>query len=118
MPIINVTELLQSTSLLTAEKGRELYNEIVNKLALYTKLTIDFTDYDFLSTSFLNNSFGQLALDKGWNYQKMRSILDIIGLDEDDLDEVDLAVFNAMSKRSLMEKGIDVQEFYAKHLAY
>lgn len=118
MITINVISILSSNSLLTAEKGKELLSAIEKGLNSSSSIIIDFSGFSFLSSSFLNNSFGQLALDRNWEFDTLKKHIQFNGIDEDDLEEIELAVFNALSRRNLINKGIDPQAFYSAHLAY
>jgi hypothetical protein len=117
MKTITVTELLETTCLLAPEKGALLASEIRNSLGFFSHaVVVDFAGYQFLSSAFLNHAFGQLCIDEDWDIEDFRKKISVKGLDEDDLNELELAIDNAEVRRKLMKKGIDPEEYYSRRI--
>jgi hypothetical protein len=110
---IIVVKLLETPCLLALEKGKLLEGEIRKALASAKSVSVDFTDYEFLSSAFLNHAFGQLCIDLDWDVDMFRHKVRIVGLDEDDAGELALAIDNAQTRRSLIKRGINPKEYYA-----
>ncbi len=107
---IKVVNLLNSPCLLASEKGVSLSEEIKINLAKYNKVKVDFSGYKFISSTFLNNAFGQLCIELSMSKEEFNENIFIIGLDEDDEDEIELTIENAQMKRKLIDKDIDFKE--------
>lgn len=120
MRTINVVDMLRTTALLTSEKGIELYNEILNCLntGQNERLRLDFKDYEYISSTFLNRSFGKLCVIKNWNFEEMKKNLIILNLSEDDMEDVELAILNANEREKLISKGIDLSQHYSSVYNY
>lgn len=113
MKNIIVVRLLETPCLLAPEKGKLLADEIRKALASSKSVSVDFADYEFLSSAFLNHAFGQLCIDLDWHADVFHQKVQIVGLDEDDADELELAIDNAQTRRSLIKRGINPKEYYA-----
>ncbi len=110
---ILVVKLLETPRLLAPEKGKLLADEIRKVLASTKTISVDFTDYEFLSSAFLNHAFGQLCIDLDWHADVFHQKVKIVGLDQDDAEELELAIDNAQTRRSLIKRGINPKEYYA-----
>lgn len=116
MKTIKVTEVVRNPCLLAPDKGAQLASEIRKALRRSPKVEVDFSGYEFLSSSFLNQAFGQLCLDLDWDAKAFFRKLKITGLQEDDLDELELAIDNAQTRRTLVKKGISPQQYFSTRL--
>lgn len=116
MKTIKVVEVVGNPCLLAPDKGTQLASEIQKSLRRNSKVGVDFAGYEFLSSSFLNQAFGQLCLDLDWDTKAFFRKVKVIGLQEDDLEELKLAVDNAQTRRTLVKKGISPQEYFAARL--
>lgn len=120
MKNIIVVDLLKSPVLLSAEKGELLFEAIKKALKSKTKgkVVINFEGYRFMSSTFLNNAFGQLCIDLNFSEKNIKDKLEISGLNSDDEDDLELAVSNAQLRKRLIEDNVNVQEFYASFMNY
>lgn len=118
MATIKVIELIGDGSLLASDKGIRLYNAIRDQLKAGHKVEVDFTGYEYLSSTFLNHSLGQITIDFGMDPKKFSERIDVVGLNEDDISDAQLSVQNADHRRRLLEKGIDPQTYYSTHVSY
>jgi hypothetical protein len=116
MKTIKVVEVVGNPCLLAPDKGALLASEIQRALRRSPKVHVDFSGYEFLSSSFLNQAFGQLCLDLDWDTKAFFRKVKITGLQEDDLDELELAIDNAQTRRALVKKGITPQEYFSARL--
>jgi hypothetical protein len=116
MKTIKVVEVVGNPCLLAPDKGAQLASEIRKALRKASKVGVDFSGYEFLSSSFLNQAFGQLCLDLDWDNRAFFRKVKITGLQEDDLEELELAVDNAQTRRALVKKGISPQEYFSARL--
>lgn len=115
MKVLKVTELLGTPVLLAPEKGGELASYIKNSLGFFSpSVEVDFNGYQFLSSAFLNHAFGQICIDEDWDLQKFSKKVTVKGLDEDDQDDLALALDNAQLRRKLLKEGISVEDFFSK----
>lgn len=112
MKKIKIIDLVESPVLLSPDKGQILLNEVKKYIKKSEKVTIDFTGYKFFSSSFLNNSFGQLCMDMNMSEKEFFNTFSFSGLSEDDLDEIKLSVHNAQTRRKLLKENVNVDEFY------
>jgi hypothetical protein len=119
MKTIKVIELLGSASLLAPEKGTHLRTALGDLLkAGENQITVDFAGYEYLSSTFLNHSIGQLCMDFEMDVEEFRNRITLKGLNDDDIGDANLALQNANIRRKLLAKQIDVQDYYATHLSY
>ncbi|MBI3193656.1 MAG: STAS-like domain-containing protein [Ignavibacteriae bacterium] len=116
MNIIHVISLIGSPCLLAPEKGATLAETIRKSLQSHQTITVDFSGYEFLSSAFLNHAFGQLCIQLGWDINSFHQKLTILGLDGDDMNDVELALDNAQTRRSLLGQGINPEEYYSSRL--
>ena len=115
MKKISVIAALNTTVLLSTDKGKSLFNFLVNELANNTKIILDFSEYSFISSTFLNNSFGDLIIHFNWDLNSLFEHLEIIGLSEDDFEDLILSVSNARYKKDLIDKGLNPEEIYSNY---
>ena len=113
MKTIKVVELLGTASFMSYEKGSKLLEIVLEELERNNVVEIDFTGYSYISTSFINNSFGELALRNGWDFKEFEKHIKLVALDEDDTDDVKLAIINANNRSLLINNGINPESFYA-----
>jgi hypothetical protein len=118
MSVIKVVELLGTKSLLTAEKGEELFDAIKEAVEKNNIISLDFEGYDYFSSSFINHSIGQICVDKGWDFETYSQHVTLKNVDEDDLVDIKLAVVNAFHKYTLIKNKIDPQKHYSEFYAY
>ncbi len=116
MKKILVVEALETSVLLSSDKGKSLFYIIVEELKNHKKIILDFSGYEFISTTFLNNSFGDLIVTYNWDNESLKQHIDIVGLSEDDLDDLHLAVSNAKYRKDLIDKGLSPQEIYETYI--
>ena len=116
MKPINVVELVGNPCLLAPDKGTSLLQSINDGLKKTNSVVVDFTGYEFLSSTFLNHSFGQLCIDNDWDETTFKAKVLIKGLEEDDLDDVALTIHNAQVRRSLIRKNISPADYYSQRL--
>jgi hypothetical protein len=115
MKKISVIEALTTSVLLSTDKGKSLFYLIVEELKKHDRITLDFSGYEYISTTFLNNSFGDLIVTYNWDFEILKKHIDIIGLSEDDIDELKLSVNNAKFKKNLIDKGLNPEEIYSNY---
>ena len=113
MKTIKIVEILGTPVLLAPDKGERVRKEIerVNE-----EVIVDFEGYQFVSSTFLNHAFGQLCIDKGWTADVFSKRVKIQNLQEDDVDELSLAIDNAAMRLTMIRNGIDPKAFFATHL--
>ena len=117
MKTIKVVDILSTPVFLSPDKGVKVREIIERALGIITPgVTIDFAGYEFISSTFLNHAFGQLCIDHEWSTQDFESKVHVINLHEDDVDELQLALDNAQSRRELSKNGINPEQFFAAHL--
>jgi hypothetical protein len=116
MKIINVVALVDNPCLLAHDKVASLLQSINDGLKKSDSVVVDFTGYEFLSSTFLNHSFGQLCIDNDWDETTFKRKVFIKGMEEDDLDDVALTIHNAQVRRSLIHKSISPADYYSQRL--
>ena len=116
MKTIGVVNFLETPCLLAPEKGTLLADEIKRLIKSARNVSVDFTDYEFLSSAFLNHAFGQLCIDLDWDAATFNKKINVVALDEDDVDELTLAIDNAQTRRSLMKRGIKPEDYYSARI--
>ncbi len=117
MKSIKVVDLLGTPCLLAPELGQSLAARIKDSLGLFSSsVKVDFEGYQFLSSAFLNHAFGQICIDEDWDTPKFEKKVSVVGLQEDDLDEMRLAVDNAQARRNMIRQGISPETYYSAHL--
>ena len=116
MKTINVIDVVGNPCLLAPDKGAQLAAEIRKALRKTSRVEVDFSGYEFLSSSFLNQAFGQLCLDLDWDNKAFFRKVKIAGLQQDDSEELELAIDNAQTRRALVKKGISPQEYFSARM--
>lgn len=117
MKSIHVVDLLENPVLLAGELGDRLEGKMKEALKLGRTVEIDFAGYKFISTAFFNRAFGQLCLDMDWSSERFKKNVKVAGLEEDDYDDVDLALYNAQLRRKLKKNGVkDLKEYFETRL--
>ncbi|NLT51953.1 MAG: STAS-like domain-containing protein [Ignavibacteria bacterium] len=112
MEKINIVDLIGATSLMSAEKGIQVFELVFEALKSSSTVVLNFDGYKYISSSFCNSLFGKLAIEKKWTVKELFAKIKIEGMDPDDLDEVELSIINANNRTYLMHKGIDPAVFY------
>lgn len=120
MKQINVVDIINSPVLLAAEKGELLFDVIKKHMKAKTKekIKLNFKGYKFLSSTFLNNAIGQLCIEMNLDEKAFNEKFNIIGLNEDDLEDLYLVISNAQFRKRLIEDKVNVKEFYASFMNY
>lgn len=91
---------------MTPEQGAELRSQIAELLhAGGDVVVVDFDGYRYLSSMFINQAFGRLAVDENLDQAEFFRRLELLNLSDDDLDKVKLSLVNAMNRRRLMQRG-------------
>jgi hypothetical protein len=116
MTTIKVIDIVGSPCLLASEKGDIVASTIQGALKTTSFVEIDFAGYKFLSSAFLNHAFGQLCIDLNWTSDAFKKNIRIIGLDEDDMQDVELAIENAQTRIQLLKRGIQPEQYFAQHI--
>jgi hypothetical protein len=116
MNTISVVGLIGTPCLLAHEKGEQLRYELEKHLQLSGTVVVDFTGYEFISSTFLNHSFGQLCIDSKWGRKEFLAHIKIMGISDDDTEEVDLAISNAEMRMSMMGKNIFPEDYLSSTL--
>lgn len=113
---IHVCQLLGTRSLLSPEKGRQLFEKISELLQDENGVVLDFADCQYLSSSFFNESIGKQLIERRWSAAKLQDRIRWENLAEDDEVDLLLAIENAVTKLHLIEKDIDPDDFYENNL--
>lgn len=111
---LKIIDIVGSSSLLAAEKASHLL-DILKSQSLDETIVLDFDGYDYISSTFINQSIGQLCLDNNWTSEKFFEHFIIENIDEDDLDNIELAISNAYHKSLLQSKSINPEEHYSTY---
>lgn len=96
--------------------GRPLASEIKKHLQSQHRVNVDFGGYEFLSSAFLNHAFGQICIDLNWDAETFRQHISIANMDEDNLEELQLAIDNAQTRRVLILRGMSPDKYYSSRL--
>ena len=115
MKKISVVEKLDTPVLLSTDKGKSLFYILLDELKHQETLVLDFSGYEYISTTFLNNSIGDLVVTNNWDFETLNKHLNISGLSEDDLEALKLSVNNSKFKKSLIDKGLNPEEIYSNY---
>ncbi len=119
MNTIKVVEFLNNSNLLSSTKANLLYKQMLKYLNNSESLILDFSDYTSISSSFLNSTIGQLIIEKQLDSkEKLFKIVKIIGLSEDDMDNLILTVQNAIFKNNLLSQGQNIEDIYSNYITY
>lgn len=116
MQTIKVCEYLNTTHLLSPDKGKVLRDVILKKLANLDKVTIDFEGYEYLSSSFLNEAIGNIIIEQKLSSKNFKERILWKNLSKDDEIDLLLAIENAETRLELVKKKIDPDEFYRSTL--
>lgn len=118
MNTVRVVKLFDNNPvLLASEKGEELCAKIKDVIKRFGSVKVNFAGYEFLSSTFLNRAFGQLCIDMNWGTEKFRKNVKVMGLDDDDIIDLEVAVNNAQLRRKLIKKGVtDLKEYFDSRL--
>lgn len=116
MAKINVCEFLKTNNLLALEKGEELRHKILNLLQNNKEIILDFEGYDYISSSFLNESIGKLIVDQELSVGELMSRVKLENISEDDEIDFQIAIENAKTRLHLIKSNIDPEEFYRANL--
>lgn len=116
MKTIKVVSLVGNPCLLSPDKGTILLKAINEVVKNENSVVTDFTGYEFLSSTFLNHSFGQLCIDNDWDDAILKKKVIITGMEEDDLDEVALTIHNAQVRRNLLHQNISPEQYYSERI--
>src|SRR5690349_3104989 len=102
MRTVQVIALLNGDPVLLApDKGTRVKDEVKAQLEAGNKVVLDFTGYKFISSTFLNHLFGQLILEMSMSAEALREKVEILGLSEDDREDVELTLYNAQQRQDL-----------------
>ncbi|MEE9432519.1 MAG: STAS-like domain-containing protein [Melioribacteraceae bacterium] len=119
MNTIKVVDFLNSSNLLSSSKANTLYSYILEQLEKFDSITLDFSGYESISSIFLNYTLGNLIVDKKINSkEQLFDIVNIVGLSDDDREEVILSVQNAIFKNNLLLEGKNIEDIYSSYLTY
>lgn len=113
MKKIVVIELLKSPILLSEEKGKELLKALKKSFDKLGDCQIDFQGYKFLSSAFLNSSFGQLCIDENISIGDFNKKFEVINLDDNGKDDLELCLSNAQLRKKFIDKGCNEEDFYS-----
>jgi len=116
MRTIRVVDYLGTPCLLAPEKGETLAAELKIELQAQNHIQVDFSGYEFLSSAFLNHAFGQLCIDLNWDTKTFRQRVLITNMEEDDLEDLELAIDNAQTRRGLILRGENPDQYYSSRL--
>ncbi len=117
MKSIHVVDFLENPVLLAGELGDRLEEKIKQTLNGGHGVEVDFAGYKFISSTFFNRAFGQLCLDMDWSADKFKKNVKVAKLEEDDYDDVELALNNAQLRRKLKKSGVtDMKEYFESRL--
>jgi len=116
MAIINVCEFLNTNNLLAPDKGRQLRHKILSLLKGNKEIALNFDGYNYISSSFLNESIGKLIVDQELSVDELTSIIKWENISEDDETDFQIAIENAKTRLHLVKNDIDPEEFYRANL--
>ena len=113
---LKVVDVINNPCLLAPEKGKIIADLIKASLEKHDFLVVDFTGYEFLSSAFMNHALGQICIDLDLDKNTFQEKIKIEGLQDDDIDDVTLAIDNAQLRRRLHKKGVSPEEYYSTRL--
>ena len=116
MSLISVCCHLQTSALLSPDKGKALYQEISRILAKNNHVILDFQGCEYLSSSFLNEAIGKQLINNQWSAAEIREKICWQNLSEDDEIDLDVAIENAETKLHLIQNDINPEDFYNTNL--
>lgn len=113
-----VTEFLSTNQLLSSEKGKNLSEKIIELLKSNETITIDFQGYLSIGSSFINRAFGDTCIELNLSPEDFREKIVLNNVDEDDVDDIMLSVYNAVNKLLILKAGKNLEEYYSSTLSY
>jgi hypothetical protein len=116
MTKIKVCALLKTSNLLAPEKGETLRESIIQALKESSKVILDFEGYEYISSTFLNESIGKLLIDTKWSKEKLLKKISWCNLADDDETDILIAIENAETRLYLLKNNINLEEFYRSNL--
>jgi len=116
MRTVGVIAFLGTPCLLAPEKGSKLASEIKRQLQAEHSVRVDFDGYEFLSSAFLNHAFGQICIDQNMETSVFHESILIVNMTEDDMEELELALDNAQTRRVLINRGHNPDQYYSSRL--
>lgn len=116
MSIIKVCEYLKTSHLLSPDKGKVLKEEIDRLLLDNDQVVLDFQGYEYISSSFLNESFGKLIIENKWSLKDFKERITWKNISEDDETDFLIALNNAETRLNLIINNIDPEKFYRTNL--
>ena len=95
--IIKVIDIVQDRKPISPESGQLLYQAISKSRNIYDSTIVDFTDIEYFTTAFINNSISAFVEKEG--FDSLRKFLKLTGIQDDNLKAViNLSIKNATSK--------------------
>jgi hypothetical protein len=116
MSKIKVCEFLNTSHLLSPDRGKVLKEEIERLLLDNEQVNLDFRGYEYISSSFLNESFGKLIIEKEWTLENFQEKITWKNISEDDETDFLIALNNAETRLNLIKNNIDPEKFYRTNL--
>jgi len=116
MKTIKILDITENPCLLAPEKAVKVAEKIKKYLQNGETVQVDFSGYEFLSSSFLNRAIGQIIIDMDLDKKNFKYSVKIAGLQDDDVDDIYLAIDNADLRRKLLKKGVSPEEYYTSHI--
>lgn len=116
MTVINVCQYIGTPNLLSPNKGMRLRNKIMGNLKEHISVTLDFSGYKYISSSFLNEAIGKLCFEMNWNLDTFKKKIRWKNLLEDDELDILIAVENSQTKLFLKKNNMNQQKFYQSTL--
>jgi len=113
-----VTEFLSTNQLLSSEKGKKLSEKIIELLKLNENVEVDFYGYLSIGSSFINRAFGDTCIALNFSPNDFKEKIVLKNIDEDDVDDIMLSVYNAVNKLQLLKAGKNLEEYYSSTLSY
>ncbi len=118
MKIINVVNVLGTSNLLTSERGTYLRKIIESVISNSSQVNLDFSGYEFISSSFINSAFGDLCLELDWSVSDFYKKINLSSIEEDDKNDIELSIFNAKRRNELIKSGKNLSDYYPSTFAY
>lgn len=118
MAKIIVTKFLETSQLLSADKGTRLSQKIIEELKKASSIELDFTGYSSIGSSFINRAFGDTCIQLELTPEEFTKKIKLVNLDDDDKDDVLLSLYNALNKLQIIKSGKDIHEYYSSTLSY
>ena len=80
------------------------------------EITLNFEGYDYISSSFLNESVGKLIIDQELSVDELKDRIKWENISEEDETDFQIAIENAKTRLHLLKNNIDPEEFYKANL--